>query len=152
MQRVRIDYNKISSLLLIFVASIALWKTRGLSEMSYVFPRAIGAILLTLSIIYFVTSLLRKPDDSLFGTIDKIQVMMMSLSMIGYLFLIVTIGFLIASIIYTGATALYLQKNVQTKTSKQKLTHASIFALSISVVFYFLFKNVFLIQLPTGLF
>jgi len=148
----RVSYDQISSILLVVVAIIALWKTRGLSEMSYIFPRTIGIILLMLSIIYLIFSYLRRENKKLFHNIDKSMVVIMGLGMIGYFVLIVICGFLIASILYIGAITLYLQKEEKHKTFNKKLMHASIFSFSISIVFYLLFKNVFLIQLPTGMF
>ncbi|VEF47408.1 Uncharacterised protein [Bacillus freudenreichii] len=50
----------ITSLTLLAISFITLWKTSGLSEMSSVFPRTIGILLLLLSLIYLIVTLVKK--------------------------------------------------------------------------------------------
>jgi len=90
----RVSYDQISSILLVVVAIIALWKTRGLSEMSYIFPRTIGIILLMLSIIYLIFSYLRRENKKLFHNIDKkfiklVTIILLFLFMIDFAFYLI---------------------------------------------------------------
>ncbi|WP_167751465.1 tripartite tricarboxylate transporter TctB family protein [Lentibacillus salicampi] len=147
----KVNYNTISSVILIIVAGIAIWETRGLSEMSYVFPRTIEIILLILSIAYCLKSFIRPTTNSLFEGIDKRKVLVMSLAMIGYVILISLLGFLIASIIFLGSLTWYLQRDNHEKSSKTKIVHVSISAVGVSVFFFVLFRYVFLVPLPSGL-
>ncbi|QKY70411.1 tripartite tricarboxylate transporter TctB family protein [Lentibacillus sp. CBA3610] len=147
----RINYNTVSSVILIIVACIAIWETRGLSEMSYVFPRTIGIILLILSIGYLIKSLIKPTDTKLLSGIDKRKVFVMSLGMIGYVVLISLFGFLIASLLFIGTLTWYLQRDNQEKSSKAKIVHAVISSVSVSIVFFVLFRYVFLVPLPAGI-
>lgn len=147
----KVNYNTISSFILIGVAGTAIWQTRGLSEMSYVFPRTIGIILLLLSIVYLIKSFIKPDQRKLFAGIDKRKVAVMSLGMVGYVILIGIFGFLIASILFIGTLTWYLQRDIREKNSKAKIVHASISAIGVSVFFFVLFRYVFLVPLPSGL-
>ncbi|MBB6453670.1 heme O synthase-like polyprenyltransferase [Salirhabdus euzebyi] len=148
----RVNHDIVSSIIFIFVAAFALWETRGLSEMSYVFPRTAGIILLVCSIIFFIKSIIKKEDKKAFDDINKRKVMVMSLGMIGYLIVIGLVGFLIASIIYIWAFCFYLQRDEKEKSNKSKMLHAGITAFGVSIFFFVLFKFVFAVPLPPGIF
>lgn len=147
----RVNYNTLSSIILMVVAGIAIWETRGLSEMSYVFPRTIGIILLILSMGYLIKSLIKPAQSKLFEGIDKGKVFVMSLSMIGYVVLIILLGFLIASLLFIGSLTWYLQQDNEEKSSQARIVHASISSIGVSVFFFVLFRYVFLVPLPSGI-
>lgn len=147
----KMHYNTVLAIILIIVAGIALWGTRGLSEMSYIFPRTIGILLLILSIAYLIVSIVKHEDKKLFEDIDKRKVAVMSLAMIGYVIIISLFGFLIASILFIGPLTWYLQKDDQEKSSKAKIFHAGLSSIVVSVGFFVLFRYVFLVPLPSGM-
>ncbi|SFA99339.1 Tripartite tricarboxylate transporter TctB family protein [Lentibacillus halodurans] len=147
----KVNYNTISSVILIIVACLAIWETKGLSEMSYVFPRTIGLILLILSIAYYIKSMIKSSSSKLFEGINKRKVVIMSLSMIGYVILISLFGFLMASMLFIGWMTWYLQQHNTDKSNKAKIVHASISSISISIFFFVLFRYVFVVPLPSGL-
>jgi hypothetical protein len=146
----RVSYDLITSLLLIAVASLALWETNGLSEMSYVFPRAVGIVFLTLSIVYFISSLIKSTDKKIFADINKKKALFMCLGMVGYAVLIALVGFLISSIVYISCFTWYLQIDVEGKTNKLKWIHSGISGAGVSLFFFGLFRYVFLVPLPSG--
>ncbi|MET3699432.1 tripartite tricarboxylate transporter TctB family protein [Bacillus oleivorans] len=146
----RVVHDVVSSVILIIIAVIALWETRGLTEMSYVFPRTVGAILLVLSIAYFILSLKKREEKKLFQDLDGKKVMVMSLSMIGYCILIGLVGFFAASLLYIGYISWWLQKGEEEKSNKRKLIHASLASVVVTVSFFILFQYIFLVPLPIG--
>jgi phosphoglycerol transferase MdoB-like AlkP superfamily enzyme len=134
------------------VSAIALWETRGLTKVSYAFPRTIAAILLMLSLVYFILSLRRRSNHKgLFPDIEKKKAVAMGIGMIGYTVAIGIFGFLISSMIYIGLFTWYLQKDVD-KSNKMKVIHATACSIVFGLSFFLLFKYVFLVPLPTGLF
>ncbi|WP_010531645.1 tripartite tricarboxylate transporter TctB family protein [Lentibacillus jeotgali] len=147
----RVNYNTISAFILVIVAGIAIWETRDLSEMSYIFPRTIGIILLLLSIAYLINSLIKPKHNKLLEGIDKRKVAVMSAGMISYVILIGLVGFLIASMMFIGFLTWYLQRDNQGKSGRAKIADAAIGSISVSVLFFVLFRYVFLVPLPTGL-
>ncbi|MBD8003921.1 tripartite tricarboxylate transporter TctB family protein [Bacillus norwichensis] len=140
----------ISSSLLLVISLAAILDTRGLSEMSYVFPRTVCIILFLLSLIYFIKSLVKNEAADYFIN-HKRKVILVTSSMVCYFILISFIGFLPASIIYLAASIWILQKEGNTKRRHLFLFQAFPISIIISSAFYILFRYVFHVPLPEGL-
>ncbi|MFD1705548.1 tripartite tricarboxylate transporter TctB family protein [Siminovitchia sediminis] len=149
-QKSKIDL--LSSCLLLLLASIILWETRGLSEVSYIFPRTVGIILLLLSSVYFVKSLVSKDTRQYFTHMDRRKIILIALSMAGYVLFIVIAGFWPASILYITVTAWYLQRDEPLKSRRRVFTQSLSVAFIFSTAFYLLFRYVFFVPLPVSIF
>ncbi|RST76280.1 tripartite tricarboxylate transporter TctB family protein [Siminovitchia acidinfaciens] len=142
----------ITSLTLLAISFITLWKTSGLSEMSSVFPRTIGILLLLLSLIYLIVTLVKKTSESYFKSTNRRKVILISLGMAGYVVFISLIGFLLASIVYLSSVMWLLQKEETTQRGLSILLKSVLFSILFSTAFYLLFRYVFIVPLPEGLF
>ncbi|GGB54528.1 hypothetical protein GCM10011409_35170 [Lentibacillus populi] len=147
----KVNYDIVTSIIFIIISIITILETRGLSKISYIFPRTIGVIFLLLSFMYLILSIIKRDNKKLFGNIDKQKVLIMSIGMIGYFISISLFGFLIASILYIGLITWYLQKDQKEKSHKSKILRAVLCSIIVSVSFFILFQYVFLVPLPTGL-
>lgn len=134
------------ALALIIISVIALWETRGLNEMSAVFPQVIAGIMLFLSAIYLIKSFIVIDDSKVFTGIDKKRVSTMFIGLGIYTFLIWLIGFLLASVIYITFFVWYLQEK-----ETRRLSKAAISSVLFCTGFFLLFKYVLAVPLPTGI-
>ncbi|RST60285.1 tripartite tricarboxylate transporter TctB family protein [Siminovitchia terrae] len=151
MVTIKSKIDLISSFLLLFISLVGLWETRGLSEMSYIFPRTVCIILFLLSFIYFIKSLFKKEAADYFINVRKRKVIQVASGMVCYFILISFIGFLPASIIYLAASIWILPKEGNTKSRRLLLFQALFISIVFSTTFYVLFRYVFNVPLPEGL-
>jgi hypothetical protein len=145
----RLTKDVISAVVLVIISGVVLWETSGLNEMSAVFPRTIGYILLVLSLFYLVKSIAKPTYEKVFEGTDKRKVLVMSLGVLIYAVLIWIIGFLIASLCYLFSIIWYLQGAKE--EPKRRIFRAGIASLSVSVGFYFIFKFLLNVPLPLGI-
>ena len=141
----------ISSFLLLVISIVALWETRGLSEMSYIFPRTVCIILFIMSLVYFFKSLVEKEGMEYFKNVSKRKVILIASGMAGYVILISFIGFLTASIIYLTSSIWILQKGRSIKSNRLLLIHSLFISIILSSALYVLFRYVLIVPLPDGL-
>lgn len=144
----RMNSNTYTAILLVAIACIALWQTQDLNSMSAMFPQVIGLILLMLSIIYFIVGIIRPVRENPFAFIEKKRVIPLVLGMVGYLLLIWTVGFLIASFTFVAFFVWFLQGDMENQLGR--LMRSFVFAFVIDGFFYVLFRYVFFVPLPTG--
>lgn len=144
----RINHDTLAAIGVMILSIIALWETRGLSEMSYIFPRTVGVLLFVLSIIYLLSSVWKGKPGNLLEGIQKRTVLVFVIGVVGYAILIPTIGFLWASIVFMGVISWYLQKEQHQKNLAKKLLHSGLSAILFSTGFYLLFHYVFMVPLP----
>ncbi|PTM59493.1 tripartite tricarboxylate transporter TctB family protein [Desmospora activa] len=143
-----INSDGITAILLMLVASIALWHTRELNEMSAAFPRTVGWILVGLSIVYFSKSFWRPRGEKRFAAVDRRRVIIATVGIVFYGALIGLIGFLWASLLYLTFFACFLQK--RELQLRLRLMRAVVFAFAVGGSFYLLFRYVFVVPLPNG--
>ncbi|VEF47407.1 Tripartite tricarboxylate transporter TctB family [Bacillus freudenreichii] len=77
---------------------------------------------------------------------------LISLGMAGYVVFISLIGFLLASIVYLSSVMWLLQKEETTQRGLSILVKSVLFSILFSTSFYLLFRYVFIVPLPAGLF
>jgi hypothetical protein len=145
----RLTKDVISAVVLVIISGVVLWETSGLNEMSAVFPRTIGYILLVLSLFYLVKSIAKPTYEKVFEGTDKRKVLVMSIGVLIYAVLIWIIGFLVASLCYLFSIIWYLQGKQE--GPKKRIFRAGIASLSVSVGFYFIFKFLLNVPLPLGI-
>lgn len=148
----KINKDILTSLILTLVSVIILWETKGLTKISYIFPRTIGVILLIFSLMYLISSFLKPKSNHTTENKGIKNTLMMSVSMIGYFILMVIFGFLTSSLIYMGFVSWYLQKDFTNKNNTTKITHSILSSIIVSITFFLLFRIVFSVPLPEGLF
>lgn len=151
MIRRNMSYDLVFSLVLVFLSLAAIWKTKGLNEMSYLFPRTVSIILLFLSVMYLAVVLVRKERPKLFEHIHKRQLFIISLGMVAYVVLIGLLGFLLASIIYLSVFTWYLMMG-EDKPGNRRVFYSAWSAMAVSVFFFVLFRYIFNVPLPAGIF
>ena len=149
--RRNITYDLSFALFLVLLSLAAIWKTKGLNEMSYLFPRTVGLVLLCLSMIYLAAVFVKNGDRKLFEHIHKRQLLVISLGMIGYVALIGLLVFLPASIIYLSSFTWYLMMGEE-KPGNIKVFYSAWSAMAVSVFFFVLFRYIFNVPLPMGIF
>jgi hypothetical protein len=145
----RICKDSYVAVALILLSLVALWGTRELNEMSAVFPKTVGIILLVLSIVYLIKSI-KKPDyNKVFGSIDKGRVVPMLLGMVIYVALIWAVGFFLASLFFISFFVWFLQEPGNNRM--HRLTRSGLYSIGMVLVFYLVFRYVFLVPLPEGI-
>ncbi|GAA5344984.1 tripartite tricarboxylate transporter TctB family protein [Planifilum fimeticola] len=147
MTLLRVGKEPFLALLVLALGLLALWETRELNEMSAVFPQTVGGILTGLGLFYLLYSLFRPVSRKGGTAVDRRRVLLMTTAMVGYVLLIGVIGFLPATLVFTGFSAWVLQGR-----ESASLSRAMLFAVVVSVGFFLLFRYVFLVPFPTGIF
>lgn len=132
------------------ISIIALVKTEGLSQMSALFPQIIASILLGCSVIYLIVSLIKPTHDKAFEGLNGKRIITFLAGLCLYVLLIWIVGFLISSILMLGFFIWFLQGDKF--STRRRVIFAGGCSIGITVVFYVLFKVVFLVPLPPGLF
>lgn len=145
----RINHDTYAAVAFLAIACFALWETRDLNDMSAMFPRTIGFILLGLSAVYFAASVFNPGKDELFTSVDRRRAVSMGLGMIAYVVFMWFAGFLLASLCFIAFFVWLLQG--RTERRLRRVMRASFFSLLVGGGFYLLFRFVFLVPLPEGL-
>lgn len=127
---------------------IALWETRDLNAMSALFPQVVGGILIGLGLFQLICSLLRPNSGKRTSTV-RWRVLLMIASMATYTVLIGVIGFLPATLVFTGWAVWVLQG--REVGSFRRISRAVLFSIAVSVVCFLLFRYVFMVPFPTGI-
>ncbi|RSL33526.1 tripartite tricarboxylate transporter TctB family protein [Salibacterium salarium] len=138
-----------TALFFLVISLGGLWKTAEMNMMSAVFPILTLSLMLILSIVFLVTSILKGQEEEGSNILTKESVVT-GTSLIVYVFLIWFVGFLIASLLFIGGMTWYLQEPSLRK--KTKLIRAAGSSLMVTLFFFVLFRYVFLVQLPPGIF
>jgi len=148
----RVGKEPFLALLVLTLGLLALWETRELNEMSAMFPQAVGGILIGLGLFYLLYSLFRPVSGKGGGgtAIGRRRVLLMTTAMVGYVLFIGVIGFLPATLVFTGFSTWILQG--REIASLPRIRRAILFMLVVSVGFFLLFRYVFLVPFPTGIF
>ncbi|SFM15184.1 tripartite tricarboxylate transporter TctB family protein [Salibacterium qingdaonense] len=140
-----------SAILFIVIAIGGLWIARTFNTMSAVFPILVLGLLLLFSVIYLFVSLYKTAENeeepSKIFTKEAITT---GIGLLIYVFLIWFAGFLLASLIFLGGMTWYLQEGFV--FGRKRMMNAAGSAIAVTVVFFLLFRYVFLVQLPTGVF
>ncbi|MFZ4451256.1 tripartite tricarboxylate transporter TctB family protein [Salibacterium aidingense] len=135
----------------IILALGGLWSARTFNTMSAVFPILILGLLLLFSIVYLMVSLFKAgQQEEETSKIFSREALMTSLGLLGYILLIWLIGFLLASLLFLGIMTWYLQGGYV--SGRKRLVNAAGSSIAVTVVFFLLFRYIFLVQLPTGFF
>lgn len=151
MIRGKVTYDLFFSLFFVVLSLAAVWKTMGLNETSYLFPRTVGLVLLFLSMVYLVSLFIKNGHQKLFEHINKRQLFVIGLGMIGYVALIGLLGFLVASIIYLSSFTWYLMGG-EDKPRNIKVFYSAWSAMAVSLFFFVIFRYIFNVPLPVGIF
>ncbi|MGY4688773.1 tripartite tricarboxylate transporter TctB family protein [Salibacterium sp. K-3] len=140
-----------SAVFFILLAAGGLWKALSFNTMSAVFPILVLSLLLLFSIIYFFVSMRKgRENTETASAIFSKEAVITGLGLLGYVLFIWVIGFLAASLLFLGGLTWYLQGGFV--SGKKRVLNAAGSSIIVTVVFFFLFRYVFLVQLPTGMF
>lgn len=139
-----------SAAFFIVIALGGLWITRTFNTMSAVFPILILSLFLIFSIIFLIVSIYKsREQNEKENKIFSKEASITAAALLIYIFLIWLIGFLFASLLFLGVMTWYLQDNYT--SGKKRLINAAGSSVVVTVVFFLLFRYVFLVQLPTGI-
>ncbi|MFZ7102867.1 MAG: tripartite tricarboxylate transporter TctB family protein [Peptococcaceae bacterium] len=145
---IRLNTERISSLVFIIICLSTYPSINKLDELSRTFPLAVVTGLLILSGILFVKSFVKTEKDCIFA--DKNQLISITSFFGGfvvYIMFIRLIGFLPSSIIYLSLCSWLLKINRQ---GKQAVLTAFLIGLTVCLVFFLIFRYLFLVPFPTG--
>jgi len=145
---VKLNTERISSILLIIVCLSTYPSINKLGELSSTFPYAVVTGLLILSIILLVKSFVKVEKECIFA--DKHQLVSIILFFLGfvvYISFIWLIGFLLSSVIYLPLCSWLLKINRQ---GKQAILSSLLIGLSVCLVFFVVFHYLFFVPFPMG--
>lgn len=145
----KITNDSYVAIVVILISLITLWQTRGLNQMSAIFPQIAGVVLLVLGVTYLLTSFRKTDSKKPFAAIETKKVISMFIGMSAYVFLIWPFGFLLTSFAFIAFFVWFLQGAEH--FWRRRLLRAGVSSVIVSFGFYFLFKYIFLVPLPTGI-
>ncbi len=137
------------ALLVTATGTFALWETWDLNLLSAIFPQTVGGILAGLGLFHLVGSLLRPVVEQRNGAGGRRRGLLLIASMAVYVVLIPMIGFLMATLMFTGFTVWALQGGKV--EPPRRVGRAVLFSIAISTGCFLLFRYVFLVPFPAGI-
>jgi Tripartite tricarboxylate transporter TctB family len=126
-----------------------LWESADFNRLSAVFPQTVGGILAGLGLIHLLQSLFRPVPATKGSTVDGRRALFLTATVVGYVALIGVIGFLPATLLFAGFATWLLQGRRDTPATR--ISTSVLFSVTVSVGFYFLFRYVFSVPFPAGI-
>ncbi|HHX50497.1 MAG TPA: tripartite tricarboxylate transporter TctB family protein [Clostridia bacterium] len=139
----------VSSLVFLFIAVAAWYAAGSFSELSSFFPRVVAVIMAIFCVLQIIQSLINRQKEAPFAGVEPKRLIAMFAGIIGYVVMMVYLGFIISSILYLIFFFWLLGRGKETSTSIPKIV---LLGVGVPVFFYVLFYYIFIVPLPMGLF
>ena len=141
--------DRIAAVVLLGLCVWFLTLSAKFSPYSGLFPRTIVVILGLLALALLVVSLIRPEEGSVFGALSASYwpIAISGGLMVGWLFFITVVGFLVSSLVFFALITLYLEGQ---RTARAILSKIGI-VWALTVAFYLFFAGVLMVPFPRGL-
>jgi hypothetical protein len=142
-----INNERVSAILLMFIAGGALYYARSFSQLGRDFPTTFAVFLGVFSFILLVKSFVKPRKENLFENVETTYIVGAVVGIGLYVYVLPKLGFLLASIIFFAFFDWGLSENKKSTTTIGK---ALISGLVLSFLLYALFRYVLAVSLPKG--
>ena len=142
--------DRMAALLLLGICVFGWVASRLFSPLSALFPRVVVLILGGLSLLLFILSFRRSPDEPQFVLIQgrALPLILAVLMMVAWTALISLLGFLVTSLMMFSLMTVVLERR---ERSRLQIVLRILVVCAVTVAFYLFFDRLLLVSFPRGL-
>ena len=142
--------DRIAAVVLFGICTYGWFASGRFSPLSALFPRVTVLILGGLSLLLFILSFFRAPDEERFVLVhgNVLPVVLTVLMMVAWTVLISVVGFLVASLLMFSLMTIVLER--KERTAKQIVLRILV-TCAVTIGFYLFFDRLLLVSFPRGL-